>query len=218
MFVVDLKPENILLLHAQDADVTGPEKWEVKVADFGRSKLFPQEAPDMHTQTRCGTPGYAAPEVLLRQEYGEKIDCWGCGILAFIMLSGRPPFPLNMASASQQKVTSAQYKFRFQHWSLVSEEAKDFIRRMLVPYPDRRMSMGDALKHPWLTGVPAPSRDSASTQVSAKDGRTADTAPRLAAGSGSGLEFSTDTPETNSTHRANSALKDGKNLACCVIA
>jgi len=149
----DLKPENILLVHPDDSAIQGPEKWAVKVADFGRSKLFPEEVPDMHTQTRCGTPGYAAPEVLLHEKYGEKIDCWGCGILAYIMLSGAPPFPLNMKSGSVSKVTSGRFSFPNRHWGQISAEAHDFIRKMLIVDADKRMSMSQALEHPWFTSV-----------------------------------------------------------------
>jgi len=149
----DLKPENILLVHPDDSAIQGPEKWAVKVADFGRSKLFPEEVPDMHTQTRCGTPGYAAPEVLLHEKYGEKIDCWGCGILAYIMLSGAPPFPLNMKSGSVSKVTSGRFSFPNRHWGHISAEAHDFIRKMLIVDADKRMSMSQALDHPWFTSV-----------------------------------------------------------------
>jgi len=140
----DLKPENILLV-STDLDCT-----DVKVADFGLSKLFPDEATVAATQTRCGTPGYVAPEVLNRKKYGYKIDSWACGVIAYIVLCGFPPFPLNMEQRSLQKVNAADFRFPSRHWSGISAEAKDFIRRMLVVKADDRMGLDEAMEHPWL--------------------------------------------------------------------
>jgi len=146
----DLKPENVLFVHPQDSEMSSQERWAIKIADFGRSKLFPKGVRSMRTETRCGTPGYAAPEMLLRQAYGEKIDCWGCGVLAYIMLSGYPPFPLDLAEESVHRVTTAQFKFPARHWINISEVAKDFISEILVANVDNRMSIDEALDHPWL--------------------------------------------------------------------
>jgi len=229
----DLKPENILLVHPEGSNVSGPKKWAIKVADFGRSKLFPEEAPEMHTQTRCGTPGYAAPEVLLRQAYDERIDCWGCGILAYIMLSGFPPFPLNMASDSVQKVTKAQFKFPARHWINISEEAKDFICKMLVADSGKRMSMEEALNHPWFkpegskdAPAAAPVRPTRVPVAKPKPVAALQAQPaisQLAGGSGSGLGVQKDEAPREQAQgatelnlkRANSSVK---NQACCVIA
>lgn len=144
----DLKPENILLCNAD-------EDTECKVADFGLSKLFPEEAMDLQTQTLCGTPGYVAPEVLNRQPYGVKIDVWSLGIIAYITLCGFPPFPLDMASNSIEKVMNAQFTFPMPKWTGISEEAKDFISNMIVVDVDARMSMDEVLAHPWLANAGA---------------------------------------------------------------
>merc|ERR1740130_2648067 len=140
----DLKPENILLV-SKDLEST-----DVKVADFGLSKLFPDDDVATETQTRCGTPGYVAPEVLNRSKYGYKIDTWACGVIAYIMLCGFPPFPLNMEAKSLQKVNAADFRFPSRHWSGISDEAKDFIRRTIVVSVDDRLSLDHALEHPWL--------------------------------------------------------------------
>merc|ERR1712232_325558 len=130
----DLKPENILLV-SQDVDST-----DVKVADFGLSKLFPDDDNADMTATRCGTPGYVAPEVLNRKKYSYKIDTWACGVISYILLCGFPPFPLNMEEKSLRKVNTADFRFPARHWAGISDEAKDFIRRMIVVKPADRLS------------------------------------------------------------------------------
>ena len=208
----DLKPENILLV--DDAEV-------VKVADFGLSKLFPEDAPAMSVQTRCGTPGYVAPEVLNRQPYGVKIDSWSCGVICYIMLCGYPPFPMDMGTASVKKVNNADFRFPSRHWGIISDEAKDLIRRMIVVDPVARLSIDQTLAHPWFAmmqkhAVPRePSTASAApttlvtanTQVYPKTQHTNSTAS--AAGTGNGPGTAVD-PEDEGV-----IAKGDKTSGCC---
>ena len=77
----DLKPENILL------DRHG----HVKLIDFGFSKQM-THVKDGRARTNCGTPAYAAPEVLIGAGYSYKCDVWSFGILICEMLGGFTPF------------------------------------------------------------------------------------------------------------------------------
>merc|ERR1711871_1140949 len=140
------QPENILLA-SPDGDT------DCKVGDFGLSKLFPENQKNLTTQTLCGTPGYVAPEVLNRKQYDEKIDVWSLGVIAYIVLCGFPPFPLDMAANSVAKVKSASFSYPMPHWDGISEDAKDFINKMIVVDVGKRMCMEDVLAHPWLAGV-----------------------------------------------------------------
>jgi len=79
----DLKPENLLM-----ADET--ENAEVKITDFGLSKVFDDHSTVM--QTPCGTPGYIAPEVLQMAGYDKQCDLWSMGVIVYILLCGFPPF------------------------------------------------------------------------------------------------------------------------------
>ena len=76
----DLKPENVLL----DDDLN------VKIADFGLSN----EIKDGDfLKTSCGSPNYAAPEVIRGGLYtGPEVDVWSCGVILYVMLCGRLPF------------------------------------------------------------------------------------------------------------------------------
>lgn len=78
----DLKPEN-LILASKESD------FDIKIADFGLAS-FVKEGELL--TLRCGTPGYAAPELLNNEGYNEKADIFSAGILMFILLSGKSPF------------------------------------------------------------------------------------------------------------------------------
>lgn len=77
----DLKPENVLLEQDKKFD-------SLKVIDFGTALHI---EPGEHLTDTMGTPYYVAPEVL-DEWYDEKCDIWSCGVLAYIMLSAKPPF------------------------------------------------------------------------------------------------------------------------------
>ena len=80
----DLKPENILL-ESKDKD-----KLEVKISDFGFACFFDTENG---LDTVLGSALYMAPEIILKQNYNEKVDIWAIGVIAYMLLTGRNPFP-----------------------------------------------------------------------------------------------------------------------------
>jgi 5'-AMP-activated protein kinase, catalytic alpha subunit len=76
----DLKPENLLLDHEKN----------IKLVDFGLSNTF---KPDQLLKTACGSPCYAAPEMIAGNEYhGSKVDVWSCGVILYAMMCGYLPF------------------------------------------------------------------------------------------------------------------------------
>jgi len=78
----DIKPENFMLYKKDDMTC-------IKMIDFGLSKDYSAQ-DTMHTMS--GSPYYIAPEVFL-QKYNSKIDIWSMGVVLYIMLSGKVPFP-----------------------------------------------------------------------------------------------------------------------------
>jgi len=76
---------------------------------------------------------------------------WSVGVTVYILLSGTPPFWTDHQTEALMKILSASYDFDLPVWQNVSETAKDFIRNTIVANPKRRMTVTQALEHPWIT-------------------------------------------------------------------
>lgn len=141
----DLKPENLLLKNPDDIS-------EVKLADFGLSKIVSTGATAAMMQTACGTPGYVAPEVLTADGYDKEVDLWSIGVITYILLCGFPPFYNEHLPMLFEQIMKADYDYPADYWEDISDTAKNFIDRLLVVDPARRMTTKQALEHPWLLG------------------------------------------------------------------
>jgi calcium-dependent protein kinase len=140
----DLKPENFLLAFK---DINSP----LKMIDFGLSGRFAEDQP---MSTKSGTPYYVAPEVL-SGSYNEKCDLWSVGVLAYVLLCGYAPFNGNTDKDILQRVKIGRFGFPEAEWHGVSNDAKDFIRRLLELNPSKRMSAQEALDHRWIKSLPS---------------------------------------------------------------
>jgi calcium/calmodulin-dependent protein kinase I len=140
----DLKPENLLC--SEDPGFT---PYRIVIADFGLSKSFQSD----NLETSCGTPEYVAPEVISAEgTYDKQVDMWSIGVITYVLLCGFSPFFSSTQTALFQKILKVDYSFPNPEWSQVSEQAKDFIRKLLVKDPHKRATPADCLKHPWLNG------------------------------------------------------------------
>lgn len=129
----DLKPENILIT----ADL------QIKIADFGMAALH--QTATHHLATACGSPHYAAPELLKNKQYrGDKADIWSMGVILYAMLSATLPFDDPDLRVMMGKTKKGVYEMP-KH---VSPEAEDLIRRMLQVNPERRINLQDIWNHP----------------------------------------------------------------------
>ena len=141
----DIKPENILMAsNDDDADV--------KIADFGLSIHLPNGEL---CYRGCGTPNYLAPEMLKNIGYSKPVDMWAVGCIAFILLGGYAPFDCDGEDpASLKKLYSTIKKgdvvFEKEYFGHVSIEAKHLITSLLNVDPSERLTVDDALKHPWI--------------------------------------------------------------------
>ena len=82
----DLKPENILCELASDM---APDELVIKLTDFGFAVKY---NPNRKESLSLGSPLYMAPELCKETQYDFKVDLWAVGVIAYILLSGSPPF------------------------------------------------------------------------------------------------------------------------------
>jgi len=141
----DLKPENLLCSELDDGTVV------IKIADFGLSKAFSGESA---LETSCGTPDYAAPEVLrMDGAYDKSVDLWSIGVITYVLLCGFPPFYGKSQAQLFEKILNADFEFPEPEWTQISAEAKDFINHLLVLDVKQRYNTKQCLEHPWLKAL-----------------------------------------------------------------
>ena len=130
----DLKPENLLL----DADNN------IKIVDFGLSNLY---SKGELLQTACGSPCYAAPEMIAGKKYaGSTVDVWSCGIVLFAMICGYLPFEDPNTSKLYKKILEGDFNIP-KH---VSGDARDLLKCILQTDPAVRYTIGDIKRHRWV--------------------------------------------------------------------
>ncbi|KAL0272539.1 UNVERIFIED_CONTAM: hypothetical protein PYX00_005470 [Menopon gallinae] len=132
----DLKPENILLDRHQN----------LKLIDFGLS-VKPEKGLSSHLYTSCGSPNYAAPELIKGEEYlGCEIDIWSLGVLLYALLCGSLPFDDNSIQKLYEKILFGQYEEK--EW--LSVESKMLLHSLLQVSARKRITTKELRVHPWL--------------------------------------------------------------------
>ncbi|XP_076239401.1 maternal embryonic leucine zipper kinase [Calliopsis andreniformis] len=133
----DLKPENVLL----------DKEENLKLIDFGLCAK-PKNGIESHLQTSCGSPTYAAPELILGKKYlGSEVDIWSMGVLLYALLCGFLPFDDNSIESLYRKILSGKYD----EPSWLSNSSKKLIRAMLQIDPKKRITIQELCNHPWIT-------------------------------------------------------------------
>ncbi|KAH9027927.1 kinase-like domain-containing protein [Lactarius hengduanensis] len=136
----DLKPENLLL--DQDKNI--------KVADFGMAAWQMNNTSGL-LRTACGSPHYAAPEVIEGRAYnGSSSDIWSCGVILFALLAGRLPFDDEDLHTLLEKVKIGSYDMP----QAIDKRAQDLIARMLEKDVRKRITIEQILAHPFFTMHP----------------------------------------------------------------
>lgn len=108
----DLKPENILI----DAHDT------IKICDFGLSNLMKD---GKFLKTSCGSPNYAAPEIIEGKKYcGTEVDAWSCGVILYALLTGMLPFDDDEIPVLFSKIKRGKFNMP----NFLSKNAKDILR------------------------------------------------------------------------------------------
>ena len=104
-------------------------------------------------KTLCGTLSYVAPEILLAQDYNNKIDCWSLGVVTFLMISGYQPFQDGSTGdgdiSKKEAIINGHYNYSFKGIQVTSA-CKSFVSSLLQICPKQRISSKLLPGHEWL--------------------------------------------------------------------
>ena len=130
----DLKPENLLITN----------NGTIKIVDFGLSNTYFTEK---YLTTACGSPCYAAPEMIKGKKYlGLGVDIWSSGVVLYAMLCGSLPFEDIDNERLYRKITEG----KFETPDFLSNNATDFLHRILNVDPVKRYTIEQIKNHPWF--------------------------------------------------------------------
>ena len=130
----DIKPENILIRNNK----------EILLIDFGLSSQF-KEGELINTP--CGSPCYAAPEMLLGYNYnGFASDIWSCGIVLFTMVCGYLPYE----EETNEKLCKKIFSTKLEIPERITPQCKDLLMKLLEINPKKRPSLEEIKNHKFL--------------------------------------------------------------------
>ncbi|KAJ1847252.1 hypothetical protein H4S02_004391 [Coemansia sp. RSA 2611] len=130
----DLKMENIMLDH----------EGRIRIIDYGFANTFEW---DKQLDTFCGSPFYAAPEMVNGIKYtGPEVDVWSMGVILFFMLCGRTPFEGASIKVIYDKISRGNFSLP----PFLSKDAQHLLQQILTVDPRMRISMKGIVEHPWL--------------------------------------------------------------------
>jgi serine/threonine protein kinase len=135
---LDVKFENFMFRNPDD-----PESGADPVLiDYGSARPLngPRNLADI-----VGSPSYAAPEIVIKGKFSERSDAWSLGVMAFTILQGCFPF-----EKLESRISDYNLYFCPIEWRRISAEAQDFVRKLLKVDPSDRMSLKEAMEHPWI--------------------------------------------------------------------
>ncbi|XP_078544148.1 myosin light chain kinase family member 4 isoform X2 [Lissotriton helveticus] len=141
MYIIhlDLKPENILCVNRATN--------QIKIIDFGLARRYkPREKLKVH----FGTPEFLAPEVVNYEFVSFPTDMWSIGVIAYMLISGLSPFMGDDDNETMNNIICCRWGFENEEFHNVSEDAKDFITKLLIKDKSWRLSAKESLKHSWL--------------------------------------------------------------------
>ncbi|KAJ8904661.1 hypothetical protein NDN08_001179 [Rhodosorus marinus] len=139
----NLKLENVAIIIGKNGDV------RPKISEFGMSSFTNGDLQTM--RTTVGSPHFVAPEVVLNKKYDKKCDIWSCGMILFVLLTGRHAYEYK--DYSDLRKTLIQFDVSAtKGWDDLDPDCQKFLVRTLARNPAERYTAAQALKDPWILG------------------------------------------------------------------
>lgn len=138
---LDLKPENIVCV--------SPETHWIKIIDFGLARRY---IPHQRLQVNFGTPEFVSPEVVNYNFVSYASDMWSVGVICYILVSGNSPFLGEDEDDTMANIQDGEWEF-CDEFDDVSDDCRDFIKRLIVYQKGGRMSANQCLAHPWISSL-----------------------------------------------------------------
>lgn len=144
---------NLFFYHLQENLLLDRHR-NIIITDFGFANQFSSAKDDLMA-TSCGSPCYAAPELVVSEGLyvGSAVDIWSCGVILYAMLCGYLPFDDDPANPEGDNI-NLLYKYilntQLAFPDYVSADARDLLQKMLVPDPAKRCTMQTVIEHNWL--------------------------------------------------------------------
>ncbi|KAJ3347403.1 Map microtubule affinity-regulating kinase [Entophlyctis luteolus] len=132
----DLKLENLLL----------NDKKDILISDFGLGRMYNPDNQE-NLKTFCGTPNYAAVELISGIPYnGMKSDIWAMGVALYVMMTGRTPFTGSSISQLYSKIKAVDYKCP----DYFSGDLKNLLSKIFKKDPAKRADMETLRQDQWV--------------------------------------------------------------------
>ncbi|KAK3083179.1 hypothetical protein FSP39_015849 [Pinctada imbricata] len=138
---LDLKPENVMCVTKDSNDI--------KIIDFGLAQRVEEGKA---VKVLFGTAEFCAPEVINFEPVSFSTDMWSLGVVTYVLLSGYSPFAGETDHETFANINRSDFDFEDEVWDNISEDARDFINKLLNKDKSKRMTIDEALAHPWLNG------------------------------------------------------------------
>ncbi|OMJ73196.1 hypothetical protein SteCoe_28171 [Stentor coeruleus] len=136
----DIRSEHILFDSKSENSIP-------KLISFGKSII---KVPVISNNGKLSRLLYTAPEILNGEPYTAQSDIWSCGVLLYILLSGKPPFAGKTQEILKQRVKTGDFSLKGQEWAKISSPAIELLNQMLVYNPSSRISAKAAMQSPWI--------------------------------------------------------------------
>uniref|UniRef100_A0A0N5AVL9 non-specific serine/threonine protein kinase n=1 Tax=Syphacia muris TaxID=451379 RepID=A0A0N5AVL9_9BILA len=98
-------------------------------------------------RTSCGSPNYAAPEVISGKLYaGPEVDVWSCGVILYALLCGTLPFDDEHVPTLFRKIKSGIFPIP----DYLEKSLVNLLLHMLQVDPMKRATIKDVIQHEWF--------------------------------------------------------------------